>query len=85
MCRLERDLQDQITNSLIDPLGQPTLQLLSLVIMGKALPYLHNGIMVVDCDDDFAVRSNTKLFFFRCVHLLCTTEDALQGRPRLLN
>ena len=85
LCRLERDLQDQITNSLIDPLGQPTLQLLSLVIMGKALPYLHNGIMVVDCDDDFAVRSNTKLFFFRCVHLLCTTEDALQGRPRLLN
>ena len=54
--RLERDLQDQSTNSLIDPLGEPTLQLLSLVIMGRALPYLHNGIMVVDCDDDFAVR-----------------------------
>ena len=53
--RLEKDLQDQSTNSLIDPLGEPTLQLLSLVIMGRALPYLHNGIMVVDCDDDFAV------------------------------
>ena len=59
--RLERDLQDQSTNSLIDPLGEPTLQLLSLVIMGKALPYLHNGIMVVDCDDDFAVRQRNHL------------------------
>ena len=51
-------MQDQSTNSLIDPLGEPTLQLLSLVILGRALPYLHNGIMVVDCDDgdDFAVR-----------------------------
>ena len=59
LSRLESDLQDQSTNSLIDPLGEPTLQLLSLVILGRALPYLHNGIMVVDCDDgdDFAVRS----------------------------
>ena len=64
MSRLESDLQDQSTNSLIDPLGEPTLQLLSLVILGRALPYLHNGIMVVDCDDgdDFAVRSHRFTF-----------------------
>ena len=54
-------MQDQSTNSLIDPLGEPTLQLLSLVILGKAMPYLHNGIMVVDCDDDFAVRQRNHL------------------------
>ena len=80
LSRLESDLQDQSTNSLIDPLGEPTLQLLSLVILGRALPYLHNGIMVVDCDDgdDFAVRS------YRFTHtqyrLQCTYVDGIKGR-----
>ena len=61
-------MQDQSTNSLIDPLGEPTLQLLSLVILGKAMPYLHNGIMVVDCEDgdDFAVRSLTQILLLLC-------------------
>jgi hypothetical protein len=36
-------------------MGEPLLPLLSLVVVGKALPYLHNGIMVIDCDDEFAV------------------------------
>ena len=80
LCRLESDLQDQSTNSLIDPLGEPTLQLLSLVILGKAMPYLHNGIMVVDCDDDFAVRSRAMFFSCPCTHVILVQSGDVAER-----
>ncbi|TRY67057.1 hypothetical protein TCAL_02734 [Tigriopus californicus] len=50
--RLAYDLQDQATNSLIDPIGDCTTGLLNLIITGRANPYLHNGIMVVEDEDN---------------------------------
>ena len=47
------DLQDQLGNCLIDPMGDCTQPLLNLVVIGKCTPYLHNGHMIVD--DDSAV------------------------------
>ena len=51
-------MQDQSSSSLIDPIGESTIPLLSLIIVGKALPYLHNGIMASE-EDDFSVSSRT--------------------------
>ena len=48
-------MQDQSNASLIDPVGECTSALLNLVITGKANPYLHNGIMITNVDDDFDV------------------------------
>ena len=62
MLRLEADLQDQSGNALIDPMGEPTLPLLALIIVGQALPYLHNGIMVVNSDDDLCVRIESHMY-----------------------
>ena len=53
--RLAYDMQDQCNASLIDPVGECTSALLNLVITGKANPYLHNGIMITNVDDDFDV------------------------------
>ena len=46
--RLNEDLQDQVGNCFIDPMGECTQPVLSLIIIGRATPYLHNGAMVVD-------------------------------------
>lgn len=45
------DLQDHSTLSLIDPMGECTTPLLNLLLVGKAIPYLHNGIIVDDDDE----------------------------------
>ncbi len=47
-------MQDQSTNSLVDPMGEATLPLLNLLITGKASPYLHNGIISVGDEYDEA-------------------------------
>ena len=65
-------MQDQSSNSLVDPMGEATIPLLSLVVVGQALPYLHNGIMTME-DEDFSVsRSgrNLSLSLPRCVQKL---------------
>lgn len=62
------DLQDQSSNSLVDPIGEATLPLLNMLIYGKASPYLHNGIMCLD-DDEFDVRINIILCGHGCVRL----------------
>ena len=46
--RITSDLQDQVDNCFIDPMGDCTQPLLNLMVIGKATPYLHNGSMVLD-------------------------------------
>ena len=54
-------MQDQSNASLIDPVGDCTNALLSLIFTGRANPYLHNGIMITNVDDDIEVI-NSELF-----------------------
>ena len=54
-------MQDQSNASLIDPVGECTSALLNLVITGKANPYLHNGIMITNVDDEFDVSHNSAI------------------------
>ena len=60
---MAEDLQDQVMNPLVDPLGECTLPLLSLVVTGKATPYFHNGIITAAQDpDDTTVWTKSCLF-----------------------
>jgi len=52
--RIVKDLQDQVINPLVDPVGDVTTPLLNLMLVGKATPYLHNGIMSAVDDVDGA-------------------------------
>ena len=44
-------MQDQYQNSLVDPLGECTQSLLNLIILGRATPYLHNGVLSMDNEE----------------------------------
>ena len=53
-------MQDQHTYSLVDPMGDCTQCLLNLVILGRATPYLHNG--VVSMDNEETQEVNREIF-----------------------
>ena len=60
------DMQDQANASLIDPVGDCTPALLNLVVTTRANPYLHNGIMITNVDDEFDVRTQKDLVYDPC-------------------
>ena len=50
-------MQDQVQNSLIDPMGDGTQCVLNLIILGRATPYLHNGEMAMEQEETGEVRN----------------------------
>lgn len=58
-------MQDQETNSLIDPMGDCTQCLLNLVILGRATPYLHNGELTLEVEETGEVKMNKAKYFIQ--------------------
>ncbi|XP_071744007.1 inactive ubiquitin carboxyl-terminal hydrolase MINDY-4B isoform X2 [Lepeophtheirus salmonis] len=50
--RLKKEMQDQKDTPMIDSNGDCIQPLLNLLLLGRATPYLHNGIMCTDDGDD---------------------------------
>jgi hypothetical protein len=61
---MKEDLQDQAENSLIEPMGECTPQLLNLVMFGKATPYLHNGTITMEDEHGEVTNNKESLSIF---------------------
>ena len=52
-------MQDQESNSLVDPMGDCSQCLLNLIIFGMATPYLHNGTLEIEDEEKQEVSSGS--------------------------
>ena len=71
-------MQDQYQNSLVDPLGECTQCLLNLIILGRATPYLHNGVLSMENEETQEVNRERFLS-----HLKMQQDKKLQNHSRM--